>query len=141
MAARSSLEAQVEHIRDMCRQLKADELLEVMKEVPVEDLMATWKCFLMLQDRVRHKIYVSEHKQLALYREIAALMILNKYVAVTISHELHGKIPREAALSMLKTRNKELKRPRPESSSSSEGEEVSSEEEIVFCASKRQRSD
>jgi len=141
MASRSSLEQQLDHIKDMCKQLGDEELVKFVADVPTVDLMATWKALLLVQDNIRNKIYTGQHQQLSIYRKLAALMILNKYVAITIGHELHGKIPREAVTSMLKKRH----RPHPklvDSSSSEEGVETSSgEEDIVFCASKRQRSD
>jgi hypothetical protein len=134
----NSLSVQLEHIRDMCRELGDDDILLSLDNIPVSDALTVWERFLTTQDFIREKIFYNEHEQLRLERKRAAMLLLNKYIAITIRFELHGRVSQEDMEKLLKKR-----RSRYSKSSEDEDEEMpdSPSEEVIYCAKKRQRND
>jgi len=127
------------HIRQMTADLELEVLLSLLDGLPIESPLETWEKLLKYQEQLRQIIFEEETKLMPILRRRGAMLLLNKYVAATIVMKLQPQVPLRVARSML---NRLWEREEPKAASSCSEEEVDSgEEEIIYTAKKRQRTE
>lgn len=150
MADDTSLANSIARLRGVCSRAGQYDLVSLLVNMPFEDPLSTWERFLEIQDLVRDKLCNRVEKQLKIDEEKAALLSLNKRIAVVVELKLKPHVPKEKAEELMKKRRhryiEQETSPSTSYDESSSDEKTkslssSSDEEIVFCATKRQRND